>query len=149
MESLAEGSLPLTGLHAKEEEHREVKSGCLKKEKKKIITPHTAHFAKGNVASTRRRPEVSPSHGSARRPGQSHRPPCVLHEDLSWTRTPGGGWHGGCEPPSLSPKQAAGPKVGMLQEMGAHPTPRGMIMFIKPPAAGAPRLGVETTEGMR
>lgn len=37
MESLAEGSLPLTGLHAKEEEeeHKEVKSGCLKKEKKK------------------------------------------------------------------------------------------------------------------
>lgn len=34
MESLAEGSLPLPGLHAKEEEHKEVKSGCLKKEKK-------------------------------------------------------------------------------------------------------------------
>lgn len=82
----------------------------------------------------------------------SHRLPCMLHEDLSWTRTPGGGWHGGWEPPSLSPKQAAGPKVtalGMLQEMGAHPAPRSVIMFIKLPAAGAPRLGVETTEGMR
>lgn len=39
MESLAEGSLPLTDLHAKEEEHKEVKSGCLKR-KKKIKTPH-------------------------------------------------------------------------------------------------------------
>lgn len=82
----------------------------------------------------------------------SHRLTCMLHEDLSWTRTPGGGWHGGCEPPSLSPKQAAVPKVtalGMLQEMGTHPAPWGVIMFIKLPAAGAPRLGVETTEGMR
>lgn len=149
MESLAEGSLPLTDLHAKEEEHKEVKSGCLKRKKKNknpspLVLLRETWPARGAGAATRgdqRRPPAATSLGGQGKaialparparswPGQGHR---------------GGGWHRGCEPPSLAPTRAASPRGDRPEDAagdGSSPRTTGCNYVHKTPRSRSTAAG--------